>query len=577
MLQVIRQQILDSLQKVGIDTTLDLTTPPNSEMGDFAFPCFAIAKAEGKIPADVAIDIAEKLNELYTKEDTKISTLISDVKAFGSYVNFFLDGNEVAQFVLNGVDEHFGKHSDGKGKKYLVEFGCPNPMKVFHLGHLLNLIAGESVVRVLENSGYHVVRANYQGDVGMHIAKTLWALSLQGTIYKEQETKMVEERVAFLGKAYAEGAKAFEESEELKAEIVAMNKKVYEKDPEIWEMYMTARQWSLDYFETVYKKLGSHFDAYYFESDMFARGKELVEKYIGPVFEKSDGAVIFPGEKYGLHDRVFINSEGFPTYEGKDVGLAERQFADHHPDKIIHIVGKEQTGYFEVVFKALESVVPKSKGKEAHLVGGYLQLKGEQKMSSRTGNVITGDTLLQVVEEKIGEIMKDEARANHQELKRKIALSALKYELLKTPVSQDKMFDMEESVSTSGDSGPYLLYIVARIKSILRKSETTPNDNKSKTNNNKQLTMNKHEKVLLLKLVEYPEVTLLASSELDPSKISHYLFALAQAFNTFYHECPILQAEEEDVRAFRLELIRLVEQVMTDGLQLLGIDVVDSM
>ncbi len=587
MIEQIRSQISETFKKIGIQDA-ELTTPPKPDMGDFAFPCFQIAKKESKNPAEIATELSERLNELFTKEDMRQSSLVSEVRAFGPYVNFFLDNKEFAIYVLSGIEEsggNYGKLDVGKNKKVVVEFGCPNPLKVFHLGHLKNLITGDSVVRIFENAGYEVVRVNYQGDVGMHIAKALYGLSaLDGQSFdeilqkmKEMENKPLPERVEFLGSAYARGAKHFDSDDEGKADVVEYNKKVYSADPEIQEVYNLARQWSLDYFDTIYQRLGSRFDQLYFESQVFERGKELVEIGLEKgIFKKSDGAVIFEGSKHGLHDRVFINSQGYPTYEGKDMGLGEMHFEDHNPDMVVHVVGKEQTGYFQVVFKALEHLFPNTKDKEYHLPGGYLQLKGEKKMSSRTGNVVSGEELLAQVESGVRDIMKENELENKDEVVEKVSQAVLKYAMLKSDVTQDVAFDMEESITFSGDSGPYLLYIVARIKSILRKAQGVEDKMTSDFRLQTSDSVNSEEKQLLLQLAQYPEVTRDAVDQYDPSKIAKYIFDLAQLFNAFYHACPVLQAADE-LRSFRLQLIQAVGQVMESGLNLLGIEVVGEM
>jgi arginyl-tRNA synthetase len=355
---------------------------------------------------------------------------------------------------------------------------------------------------------------------------------------------------------------------------------VYERDATIEEIYKTTRQWSLDYFDTIYKKLGTQYDKLYFESEMYERGVELVHEFLKKeVFVSGDGgAIIFPGSKFGLHDRVFVNSKGYPTYEAKEVALAEKHFEDFHPDRVIHVVGKEQTEYFKVVIKAMETVVTESVGKEQHLVGGYLQLKGEQKMSSRKGNVVTGDDLIAAVEEQVAAVMdaaeidKKIAAQNLAETKKRIAMAALKYTMLRSGVSDDIAFDMKTSVAIEGESGPYLLYIVARINSIMAKSKIINH----KSEMSAVLDVELPEKQLLMALADFPEVARAAAESLDPSHIAQYVFTLAQRFNSFYAACPVLTAEA-GIQQFRLALIGHVRTVMVSGLDLLGIETVEEM
>lgn len=540
--------------------------PPEGVDADIALPCFTLAKELQKSPADIAKDLADKLSE-------HSSELIASVTAAGPYLNIALTNQAIAQNVTTPNTFTFGSHTFGDNQKIVIEYACPNPMKAFHLGHLKNLITGEAVVRTFENAGYDVVRVNYQGDVGMHIAKSLWGIYANKDAFDDLDTKPLKERVEFLGQAYAAGAQHFEKGDTEKQEVLAYNEKVYTNDPSIQDVYTKARTWSLEYFDTIYQDLGTCFDQLYFESEVFARGKELVEQGLEKgIFKKSDGAVIYEAEKkHNLHDRVFLNSRGFPTYEAKDLGLAEKHFADHNPDQVIHVVGKEQTGYFQVVFKALEEVLPQTTDKEYHLIGGYLQLKGDTKMSSRLGNVITGDALIKEVQDRVRAIMQENDQHIDEETLTKVSTAALKYAMLKSDVSQDVAFDMETSVSTAGDSGPYLLYIVARINSILNKA----NDLDTK---NVQIpkSLAPSEKSLILKLTRYPDATKQAVESYDPSYIARYLFELAQAFNHFYHECPVLKAEEGE-QAFRLALIRRVRETMIHGLDLLGIESVESM
>jgi arginyl-tRNA synthetase len=542
----------------------DLTMPPNPAMGDFSFACFNIAKSSKKSPADIAMELAAKI---------KPDTTLKEIKAVGPYVNFTLQPNKFAQSVLTEIKKDFGKLNSGKKKKIIVEYACPNVNKAFHIGHLRNIITGEAIIRLLENAGYKVIRVNYQGDVGMHIAKSIWGILRAKKEFVKMKKAPLEKRIAFLGKTYAAGAKAYEENEQAKAEMNELNQRIYHKDRSVMPIWKIARQWSLQYFEAIYKRVHSRFDYYFFESEMAARGVEIVKKNANKgIFKKSEGAIIFPGGEHGLHDRVFINSVGFPTYEGKDLALAELWFKKFKPALAIHVVGKEQTEYFKVVFKALEYTLPASKNKELHVAYGWVHLKGG-KMSSRLGNVVTGEDLLTAVGDEVKSLSKQSAVKNKNKLVEDITLAAVKYAMLKGGVAKDIAFDMEESVSLSGNSGPYLLYTYARIRSILKKIRKQQN-NKTKKQND--FTTRDDEKQILLKLALFPEITKQAAEQYDPSLVAKYLFELAKAFNDYYHRVPVLKAKPEE-KVFRLALISAVASVLKRGAELLGFDTVDRM
>ncbi len=577
MLEKVELKLKDLLKKAGVTSEIEFSKPPKPEMGDIAFGCFDLAKEQSKNPNEVAKELAEQLQDVETR-------LIASVQAFGPYVNFFFNTSELAKLILEEVNKKdFGVHKLGKDKKIMIEFAHPNTHKAFHIGHLRNITTGESIVRILENDGYQVVRANYQGDVGMHIAKCLYGIKHElGTWdIDDDKFKTIDDKVKFLGQAYAYGGTVFEEDENAKEEIIKINDKIYSQTEDIKEVYKKTRQWSLEYFDKVYKRVGSHFDRLYFESEVFERAIEIVRQGVNDkIFRESDGAIIFEGSKYkGLHDRVFINSKGFPTYEAKDLALAEKQFAEYNPNDIYHVVAREQSDYFKVIFKAQEFTLPASQGKQHHLVYGWVSLK-DGKMSSRTGKVVLGEWLLDEVKKNILKIMDKSDVKNKVDVAEKVAISAVKYSFLKTGIANDMQFDMAESISTTGDSGPYLLYIVARIKSILKKSKVMPLGHQCFLKSQKsKVVIDKialEEKELLIKLSEFDEVTSLSAQSLDPSKIARYLFELAQAFNSFYENCPVLKSDADAID-FRLFLIEKVEKIMSRGLYLLGIETVDAM
>ncbi|KKQ79992.1 MAG: hypothetical protein UT02_C0018G0006 [Parcubacteria group bacterium GW2011_GWC2_38_7] len=561
----IKTQLSQEISKVfdlAVSPT-DFVAPPNTNLGDLAFPCFNLAKELKATP----IEIANKIVESFSSSDT-----VSACKATGPYVNFVVQDQIIIDYLKENVlaNDEFGAGKDKK-TKIMVEFAHPNTLKSFHIGHLRNIITGESIARILKNNGYEVIRANYQGDVGLHIPKALWGIKQLWGEYESIKDASVAKRVEFLGKAYAFGSQNFEKDEAVKAQVYELNEKIYQLSPDIKELYQETRNWSLEYFDHIYTRVDTKFDRLYFESETFKRGKEIVEKFTEKgVFQKSDGAVIFPGEKFGLHNRVFISSKGAPTYEAKDMALAELQFKEFNPKKIIHVVGKEQTEYFKVIFEALSQVFPKLKDREFHLAYGWVSLK-HGKMSSRTGQVVLGEWLLDEVEKQVQEIMKDSDLNKKNETIKKVALAAVKYSMLKVGVKVDVAFDINESVSLAGDSGPYLLYINARINSILDKAEGKIIGRKIDIE-----AIHPREKKLIMNLFDFADITNKAAEELDPSVIARYLFGLAQDFNNFYADCPVIQAEP-NIKIWRLQVVTAVRDVMSRGLELLGIPIVEKM
>ncbi|MFH1789694.1 MAG: arginine--tRNA ligase [bacterium] len=549
---------------------VDLTVPIFVNQGDLTLKCFEIAKKNNEQPVETANRIAEKLK-------TKKFEYIDEIKAEGPYVNFTLNADKVAQEILKQTSENdFGCNNYGQEKTIMVEYAHPNTHKAFHIGHLRTLITGESIARILQNVGFKVVRANYQGDVGMQIAKCLWAVQKKSDEYEKIKSAKLHEKVEFLGSAYAFGAQLFEKDKSVQEEVGEINSKIYSNDQTIADLYKTTRKWSLDYFDAIYTRLNTKFDRLYFESEVFKRGIEIVNEFLKKgIFEVGEKqAIIFPGKKYGFHNRVFINSHGHPTYEAKDLALAELQFVEYNPKEIVHVVGKEQIGYFEVVFKAIEKTLPSSIGKERHLVYGWVSLK-EGKMSSRTGQVVLGEWLLDEVEKRVSKIMEDRKLANKNDIIKKVSVSALKYAFLKTGIKNDIKFDFKSSVGLSGDSGPYLQYIVARIKSVLKRAGL--NEERLTSINIKGIKgVELVEKKLLIKIAEFNEVILQSAQNYDPSKIAKYLFELSQTFNVFYDKCPILTSQKEKL-SLRLRIIEVTKVVMEKGLHLLGIESVEEM
>ncbi len=569
-LEKIKQNIADAINealKKKLIKAFDLVYPPNPGFGDLSLPCFNLGKELKKTATETGEFLVGKI---------ELNDTVVAVKAIGPFLNFTFNKIKLAEETIKEVlkqKEKYGINQNGNNKTIVIEFAHPNTHKAFHIGHLRNILTGETMARILTANGYKMIRANYQGDVGLHIAKCLWGINRLKDEYKAAASAPVKARAEFLGQAYALGSKNYEESAEAKQEIIEINKKIYNQDKAVMPIYKITRKWSLDYFSGIYKKLNTKFDRLYFESEVFNNGREIVLKYLKKgIFKVSQGAVIFEGEKYGLHSRVFINSEGNPTYEAKDMGLAELQFKEFNPEKILHVVGPEQAEYFKVIIKALEIIMPKSRGREEHLRYGWVKLK-EGKMSSRLGNVILGEWLLDEAKKEVLEIMKgSRGLKNKDEVADKVSLAAVKYSILKNGLDKDIAFDLKESVSFNGSSGPYLQYTVARINSIMRKKSKAKGAARIKLE-----TLNEvKESILVSRLAKYPEIVAMAGKNYDPSELTKYLFELAQEFNDYYHSVPVLKTKI-DVRLARLTLITAVKQVLENGLKLLGIETIEKM
>lgn len=572
--KTIIQGIKQSLETLNHkESNIEIKRPSNAVFGDFTTNiALKIAKIAKKNPMDLAQCIAHSLphNDYIEK--------IEVVKP--GFINFWI----AKQYLLCELSaiiqakEKYGSSNYFKNKKVMVEYTDPNPFKEFHIGHLYSNTVGESLARLYEVLGAQVKRANYEGDVGMHVAKSLYGMQRlmaeKSITLKDLAKQSLQERVNFMGKAYAFGAEKFEEDKTIKNEIVQLNKKIYDMDNEIKELYKLGRRWTLDYFETIYKRLGTRFDYYYFEREIGKKGLEYVKNHIKDgIFSHSEGAVIFDGKKYGLHARVFINSFGLPTYEAKDLGLVPTKYADFPYDTSIIVTGNEIKEYFKVVLKALEIINPELRKKTYHIGHGMLRLpKG--KMSSRTGNIITAEWLLDEVKKKVTNIIAKNSKTQENEkdeVCEKITVGAIKYSLLKTNIGHDVKFSFKESLSFEGNSGPYLQYTYARCKSVLEKSG-------EKT----QLTFQNindlypEEIALLRKYIAFPQVIIEAGKAFAPNLVCSYLFELAQLYNLFYQKHPILKAATKQ-KQFRLLLTQATAYIIKNGLYVLGIQTVEKM
>ena len=541
-----REEIIAKIKKItGEEPVLET---PVSQFGDYSTNiALVLSKKLGKPANEIAFELVQNLKKEKIEE--------VEIEAVGGFINFRLS----KEYLISLLDQKLEIDKKLKGKKIIVEFAHPNTHKEFHIGHLRNITLGESIARLLEEMGADLSRVNYQGDVGLHVAKALYGVRKLGLDEKNEDT--LGEKAKFLGKAYAFGSKSYEEDEKAKKEILEINKKIYIKDPSVLKLWKKTREWSLAYFDSIYKRVYTKFKRLYFESEVYESGKDIVLSHLADgIFVKSDGAIIFDAERYGLHKRVFITAEGNPTYEAKEMGLGALQYKEFKFDEALHVVGPEQSGYFEVVFKALELINPILKAKEKHLPYGFVQLK-KGKMSSRLGQVVSGEWLLDEAKKRIKETFKD----MDDETSEKVAVGAVKYSMLKFGRTSNIQFSFEDSISLEGDSGPYIQYTFTRTQSVLAKS------NIKLLNKGSSELLEKEDVEVLRILSKYWETIEEAGIMYSPNAVCVYLFELAQKFNLLYQKHRILE------NGLRLKITKKTGEVIKESLTLLGIEAPDRM
>lgn len=572
---------------VSVLTSLGVTTPKVSfehpeviAHGDYATSvALAYAKQLGVKPRELAEKIVDALQAGPLKGAT-LSTFIEKIDIAGpGFINIHLSKQFFAEALatIETQGDAFGVNGRLKGQKVMVEYTDPNPFKVFHIGHLMSNAVGESIACLVAASGAKVVRANYQGDVGLHVAKAVWGMqSLNANATLSQLQKLPSaEQVAFIGKAYVHGAEQYEADKSAEAEIQIINQAVFDRrTPEVNVLYDWGRKVTLDHFELIYKKLGTNFDHYFFESEVAKDGLEEVRAGRGKgVFVESEGAVVFKGEEHGLHTRVFINSRGLPTYEAKELGLAKQKFAKVKPDLSIVVTANEQNEYYKVFMRALFLLHPEIAERTKHVSHGMMRF-ASGKMSSRKGNVVAGEVLLAEAEAMVAEKIKDRGfdAPTATAVKEKVAVGAIKYSVLKSAAGSDIVYDPEKAVSFEGDSGPYLQYSYARALSVLRKPEAEVLM-KQFLDIPASVEISQLEKILY----RFPEVVDRAAGSFEPHFVTDYLTQLAGAFNAFYTNNQIINHADTATSSYRLRLTRAFATVMKNGLALIAIPAVERM
>ncbi len=543
------------------DINKAIEVPPDPKLGDLAFPCFILAKKLKKAPKQIAQELAIKL---------KSPSLT--VKAVGPYINFFFDkGKFVSRITKKALKEknNYGYSKKYRGKRAMVEFPSPNTNKPLHFGHLRNMSIGESMSCILEKVGYTVIRANLNNDRGIHICKSMLAYQKWGR--NRTPSKKSDH---FVGDFYIMFSKKAKDDVKLETEAREMLRKWESGDKETLALWRKMNKWAFDGFNQTYKRFGIKFDKQYYESKMFKKGKEMVLKGLGTglFYEDSTGAIMINLSTEGLDNKVLIRSDGTTVYVTQDIYLGQLKVEDFKLDKSIYVVGSEQNYHFSVLFKIFELLrqIGYNFAKENyHLSHGMVYLP-EGRMKSREGTVVDADDLIENLESLASAEIKKRHNKVSKKLASRISIGAIKYFLLKYDARKDFTFNPTESISFSGETGPYLQYALVRAKKILEKAKSVV----PKPNNSLQTPP---EFELAKTLANFPDVVLEAAEQYAPHKLANYAFKLCKLFSTFYEACPVLQAESAKLKTARLALVKAFAQTLKNSLDLLGIEEFEMM
>jgi arginyl-tRNA synthetase len=550
------EHALKTLGIEGVEFVVDFPTDKVSGADYFSNVAMAAAKKVGKPPLEIAALIVD-------------SFWMQNVEARPAgpgFINFYVDQSWYTNQLKNILadEEGWAKGDSQKGKVVLVEYTSPNLFKPLHVGNLVGNIIGESLTRLFEFEGATVKRLNYPSDIGLTVAKAVWGL---------MQTGGNPEDINALGEAYRFGNDAYDNDETAKEKIVEVNQALYSgSDTELSAIRAKGIATSKGQLDAICARLGTKFDAVIYESEAADIGIKTVQDNTGRVFEESDGAVVYKGEKVGLHTRVFLNSKGLPTYEAKDLGnfvLKQQQFPTWGTSLIV--TGNEQTEYFKVLYASIKELYPDitATGRTLeHVPTGFLTLT-TGKMSSRKGNVLTGESLLEDMEEAARVKAAETRTDNVDELTEQVAVAALKYQILRQAVGSNIVFDKERALSFEGDSGPYLQYTYARIQSVLEKAAglgITPSVEVMPD------ALYEVQRVLS----RFPAVTETALFERSPHKVATYLTELASAFNTFYAHEKIADVSDK-YRNYKTAVTKAVGVTLAQGLWVLGIKAPERM
>ena len=552
------KKIVATRLKENIDLDLDkieslIEIPPKSDMGDFAFPCFQLAKVMKKAPNMIAKDIADVINK----------DGFEKVESLGPYINFFMDKVKFSESIVNEIlseKDSYGSSKIGDGKRYLVEYSSPNIAKPFHVGHLFTTAIGNALYKMLKFEGYDTVRINHLGDWGTQFGKLISAYKRWGNeeaIEKSPITELLRIYVKFHDEA--------EKNPSLEDEGRMYFKKLEEGDNEAVELWKRFKDLSLKEFNNIYSILGVDFDSWagesFYNDKMDIVVKELEEKN---VLTDSNGAKVVMLDEYNMPPCIVVKSDGASIYATRDLAAAMYRKKHYNFDKCIYVVGKDQILHFKQVFKTLELAGHTWAKDCVHIPFGLVKF-ADRKLSTRKGNVVLLEELLKEAVAKTLETInvKNPELKEKEMVAKKIGIGAVLFTYLKNSREKDIVFDWDEMLSFEGETGPYVQYSYARAKSILRKAEGINGDADFSKLTSK-------EEFELTKVLEgFNKAILLAIDRLEPSVVTRYTIEVAKAFNKFYNAHSVLNLEDTGLKVARLKLIEATAQVIKNSLNLI--------
>ena len=555
--------ITDSIEELDRETVSRiLEIPPQEDMGDFAFPCFQLAKIFRKAPNMIAEEVAERI---------KKTDFVSKVMAMGPYVNFFIDRTMFVSEMLNQVSvDNYGSSEMGFGKTICIDYSSPNVAKNFHVGHLRTTLIGNSIYRIYKKLGYRVERINHLGDWGTQFGKLIVA-------YKKWGSKEAVEQngISELMKIYVKFHEEAEKDDTLNDEARAWFVKMEQGDQEalsIWEWF---KDISLIEYKRIYELLDVDFDSYAGES--FYRDKtsavvdELKEK---GMLKESEGAFIVDLEEYDMTPCLIMKKDGSSIYATRDLAAIFYRKKTYDFEKCIYVTGMEQKLHFAQVFKVVELMGYEwAKTDLIHVPYGLVSLEGG-KLSTRSGNIIYAEDILRESVSKIKEVIDDKNPdlQDKDEVAKMVGIGAIIFNDLYNQRIKDVTFSWDKIHSFDGETGPYVQYTYARAASVLRKTGITdvPEDI------DPSLLTDVASVSLLKELIRFPEVVKTAAERLEPSVVARFVMSVAQAFNHFYHEnqCNV---EDEKLKRARVKLVIIAKKAIKDGLDLLGMKCPEQM